>query len=184
MEFLAFYKDNVKYELLNFKNNNTVAVERWLKMIDTKDFSSLPKIDYIVRALGSYEMTVTPKPLDKVGKLLADKLKAKYIPKLLSKNKYTQPLKNLGRYERQQEVRNSYICNEDFEIEDGASILIIDDVITTGSTGNAIQVALMNTYGYKIDTYRFALVYTPLSQNYASTQEKSNEDFYNTMMGA
>lgn len=183
MEFLAFYKDEVKYELLEFKNNNNIAVERWLKMVSEDHLESFPKIDYIVRALGSSETEVTFTPLDKVGQLLASKLDAPYIPKLLSK-KQTQQLKFLGKHDRKKAIENSYSCIEGLEIDKNASILIIDDVITTGATGNEIAKVLRKTYGAQLKIFHFALVYTPLRQEYQMNEQQYNQSFYKKLMAA
>jgi predicted amidophosphoribosyltransferase len=183
MEYLAFYKDEIKGELLKFKNNNNIAVERWLKMVSEEHLESFPKIDYIVRALGSSETEVTFTPLDKVGQLLASKLGAMYIPKLLNK-KQTQQLKFLNRHERKLAIKNSYSCIDKLDIDRNASILIIDDVITTGATGNEIATVLKKTYGSQLKISHFALVYTPLRQQYLMAEQQYNQDFYKKLMAA
>jgi len=183
MKFLGYYKDQLKSELLKFKNGNNIAIERWLKIISKTDVVNHKKIDYIIRALGSRETTPLLAPLDKVGIYLESKLEAKYIPKILSK-KITPQLKFLGKYDRKQAIQNSYNCMEKLNIKENSSFLIIDDVITTGATGNEIARALIEAYGNNIKIFHFALVYTPLSQEYQYQEQQYNQKFYKKLIAS
>ena len=183
MIFLAYYKDEIKSELIKFKQDKNHAVTRWLTMIAKLDIASLPKVDYIVRALGSKEIKVKSSPIDKIGIILSSKLKAPYIPQILEK-KETRQLKFLNRQERMIAIKNSYKCVGGVPLDKHASILVIDDVITTGATGNEISKVLKETYGSGINIYYFALVQTPLSTDYGNDAQQYNHKFYKQLMQA
>ncbi len=70
------------------------------------------------------------------------------------------------------------------DIDKNASILIIDDVITTGATGNEIAKVLKESYGSQLNILHFALVYTPLQQQYQLNEQQYNQNFYKKLMAA
>lgn len=61
-------------------------------------------------------------------------MKWKYVPDVLAK-KQTDPQVHHGREERQKNIRGAFAVNETIKAPiDGASIILVDDVYTTGST--------------------------------------------------
>ena len=73
---------------------------------------------------------------DVLGELLAKKLNKSYRSNLLIRRKNTHTQENKTLQERLKNVRNAFQINKHLVIE-GKSILIIDDVLTTGATMNA-----------------------------------------------
>lgn len=73
---------------------------------------------------------------DVLGELLAKKLNKSYCSNLLIRRKNTHTQENKTLQERLKNVRNAFQINKHLVIE-GKSILIIDDVLTTGATMNA-----------------------------------------------
>ena len=69
--------------------------------------------------------------------LLAEKLSNYYkipIINLLSRSKNTESQVNLKRSDRQENIRNAFIFNNEFESLKNKKIILVDDVVTTGST--------------------------------------------------
>ncbi len=94
----------------------------------------------------SYADILAPVPMHKLKRLfrfynqtqyLAKSLSSlsmiKLFPDLLIKYKYTQPQASLNQKARKKNINNSFLVNKKYNIE-GKKILLIDDVITTGST--------------------------------------------------
>lgn len=94
--------------------------------------------DFIVmRALGSKETTIDKlydTPLDKLGKSIACAFGVEWLPQLISKPKHTRPMKFLDRMERLLELKHAYYLSDDYFDFDGKRILLVDDIVTTGST--------------------------------------------------
>ena len=67
-----------------------------------------------------------------LGKLLSQKLGLEYSEPL-KRIKYTKPQVNLKSWQRRQNIKNAFLLDSRFLIHD-VSILLIDDVWTTGST--------------------------------------------------
>ncbi len=72
---------------------------------------------------------------------IASELKIEHIPNLVIRNRFTQTQTKLGRTERQQNVKGAFELNSKYEIK-GKTILVVDDVFTTGSTLNSISLLL------------------------------------------
>ena len=72
--------------------------------------------------------------VDGFGKEIAQSLNAKYIPDLLVKTKNTINQAKLGQVKRSDETKSIYDLNGPERIPEKAHLLIVDDVITTGTT--------------------------------------------------
>lgn len=78
-----------------------------------------------------------------LGKKLAVKMGWKFIPDLLIKKKSTPPQVGLRGLPRRQNLRGVFAVNSNIPISQYPSILVFDDVVTTGSTiKEAIKVLL------------------------------------------
>lgn len=60
--------------------------------------------------------------------------KIRFIPDLLIKVKNTKSQTNLTKIQRQKNLNGAFIFNEKYNLLEGKNILIIDDVVTTGTT--------------------------------------------------
>lgn len=134
---------SLSYNILQFKNFKESIVKSWTNW--SKDELSKLGIhfDYIIRALGSNELSVSyNKGLDYLGIFLEQKLPSLYIPEILKKNYLTPPMHTLSRTDRGNEIHNSYIVTDQTKDFNNKNILILDDVITTGTTIREIHRAL------------------------------------------
>ncbi len=179
--FLGYYDDPIKKEIWQFKDNKAHAVARW-KNYTSSVANELPPVDYIIRALGHAEMQVTQpeSALDFLCNQLACALGAKYLPDLIKK---TRPLKKstgLGKTEREAQLKGVYevdtSCIEQTDLL-GKSILIVDDVFTTGATTNEISRAINRVLdGVSVNV--FTLVKTLYRNDRESVDQQSSALFY------
>lgn len=72
---------------------------------------------------------------DLLGKELSKRMNVDFYKDLLIKKKNTKGQHELSQKERERNLKNSFIVNEKYNIK-GYKILLVDDVITTGSTLN------------------------------------------------
>lgn len=160
--FLGYYLDEIKTELLSFKNANDKSIKRWTaKALDIVD--SFPEIDFIVRALGHAELNAenTDKPLDRIAKKLSVILGAKYEPSILQKKNVLKKSTSISGSERASQVKGVYTLNKKIKVDNNVipKFLIIDDVYTSGATTGDITRAIIDSYP-NAQVYIFTLVKT------------------------
>ncbi|HHX23672.1 MAG TPA: ComF family protein, partial [Thermoanaerobacterales bacterium] len=68
-----------------------------------------------------------------LAKVVAKELDCEFINNALFKIKETLPQRELTRYKRQQNLKNAFEINQNVNIK-GKTILIVDDIYTTGAT--------------------------------------------------
>ena len=162
--YLGFYNGEVRGKVLDFKNNNIHSVIEWGNVFE-QEISILPPIDYIVRALGHNELNAVEGSLDGLCERISTCLQAEYLPKLLIKDKETEKSVKLNRRQRFKEINGVYNVAPQAtdKIPPNSSILIVDDVYTTGATTNDICRALHH-YFPSVNVYIFTLVKTLISE--------------------
>jgi len=161
--FLGYYKDPIRNKIFGFKNNKEKEVREWNSVIED-NLVSLPKINYIVRALGHAEIEIQDSPLDTVGKLISEHTSSKYIPDILIKNSSSLKSTSMGAKDRKREIKGKYSINKSHPVfnellNSKKTILIIDDVYTTGATTQEITRALYSEFP-SVVIYIFSLVQT------------------------
>lgn len=140
-------RDALSRALVAFKNG--VRVDAWSESMVKNVPSINYNVDVIVRVLSSSETSASSNtPIDTVGVNLAKVLQAQYLPNTLLKTRPTKPLHTLGsKNARQDELRGVYFVNPALNlINDGDSIMIIDDILTTGTTIEFIAEELKKKY--------------------------------------
>lgn len=83
-----------------------------------------------------------------LGQKLASKMNWKYTPSLLIKSRPTPPQVGLKRDTRQSNLKGAFALNPKFKIP--TSVLIFDDVYTTGSTLKEVVKTLRNSGAKKV----------------------------------
>ncbi|MBD5583488.1 MAG: ComF family protein [Clostridia bacterium] len=144
------YSENVKELIRKFKNGNGYLKDYFADLIFEK-LSDLPEFECIVY------VPMTASAIKKRGynqtELLAKELsKRTGIPLAdgaVIKTKETPPQKGLTRSERE---KNLYGCFEVVkpEIVRGKKILLVDDILTTGATADAVTGKLIRAGAYRI----------------------------------
>ena len=170
--------DKLSSYLLQFKDNNQTAVKNWSDFAATSLRNSGVNFKIIVRALGSSEIFAhTGTPLDHLGGTIANDFGARYLPKHLSKARQNRSLKYLSAAEREQEMAGLYSFTN-YGAVSGDNILLIDDVVTTGTTLKAIYTAITRSCP-NVNVYFFSLAKTFDSWR----DENYNPEIYSQMLG-
>lgn len=111
------------------------------------------QIDIIVRAFGHNEMEHNPhKPMSIIASLVAQETGAEFRMDIIKKTRQTDSQTYLNydknRWRREKNVKNSIAATEAYFKVEGKSILVLDDIKTTGSTlreiGRALNAGLKN----------------------------------------
>jgi ComF family protein len=98
--------------------------------------------------------------------LLAQRIAAasrvRYWPELLERVRSTRPQVGLDPEERRKNVRRSFAVPDNLRPQvAGLSIVLVDDVMTTGATAGAAATALLAAGASRVDVLVFALVDAP-----------------------
>lgn len=86
-----------------------------------------------------------------------DANKTKYAPSLLKRVRATTPQTKLNYKERKENVYDAFSVLKNAQIE-GKTILLVDDVMTTGATMNACAKALLEAGAKRVNGLVFARV--------------------------
>ena len=169
-------QDFFSTQLLNFKNENSEAIKKWSILLALRIKETNIKFDYILRVLGSSEKdAINGKPLDTLCKYIAYNLKIEYIPNIISKNRTTQKLSSLNNHqERQNEIIGAFVCNNGYDKIKNKNVLIIDDVLTAGTTSNEVLKCMKDKYPHFFP-YLFTLSKTNHDVN---SNSSSSIDFF------
>ncbi len=149
---VAYYKGPARTLVLNLKNHDDFACAKLMAHLMWNQYHNV---------LQTYDL-ICAVPL--VAKRLKKRcynqslLLAKYITKLtkvplqldlLEKVRDTMPQSQLSRQQRLINLKEAFIIKQRYtKLVQGKSILLIDDVITTGATANTISI-LLKSYGAK-----------------------------------
>ncbi|MBS1664809.1 MAG: hypothetical protein JST68_27430 [Bacteroidetes bacterium] len=144
--YLGYYhpvnagSDSFSHSLLKFKRGLQPDLDNCIRLtLEAFQEISLSRDTVILRALYHNETQVRPDtPLDRLSQAIADQFHCRYLPSLLHKTRPAQSNKILNQEERQNELRNIYRFTAKPPLTPHTPLLIIDDILTTGSTIRAI----------------------------------------------
>ncbi len=135
-------QDPVSFAMDEFRKGHGRAIERWLTLVPHM-LTGLPGHDIIIRALYSDETEVCDaSPLDRLCDALAERSGASYSPMRLKKSHVTHPLQGLGGHAAHLRELDSVFQFDGAGLATGARVLIVDDVMMTGATLEAIAGAI------------------------------------------
>lgn len=77
---------------------------------------------------------------------LAEQLNLKIINDLLIRKRFTKPQVKLTAEERKKNIDNAFAINPDASVGAGKKILLVDDVVTSGSTANELAKLLKRSW--------------------------------------
>lgn len=134
--------DAMHKRIKEIKNTNTsIYTIKWLTFLKNINWEELfPNIDYVTRVLGSSELEIQTsiiKPLDIISYYISSKISADYKKDILKQKNRREKLShsNLGYEGRKKILEDNY---ESIDINN-KNILLLDDIITTGATTEAIM---------------------------------------------
>jgi predicted amidophosphoribosyltransferase len=162
-------KDTLSHSLLKFKRGRQPDLNGWIdcsqEMLANNprppDATTIPPDSIIIRALHHEETLLRenapPASLDKLGSALAHQFKGRYLPHLLRKSLPTQQIKGLSKEQREAELQGLYSLHPAPAAPSASpiappsgqptpSFLIIDDILTTGTTMKMIIGAILRSY--------------------------------------
>jgi predicted amidophosphoribosyltransferase len=170
---LSAGKDMISRSLLKFKHRTRPDFNTWIGYaLEALHEISLTPDTIILRALHHDEMvagTKFPTALDFLGHALAGHFGCRYLPSFLRKSRPARPCKELSRRQRKTELRGIYSLNPDIlpHVAPPAALptpspadpipapplpspnppfLLIDDILTTGTTMRMIIQPLRRTF--------------------------------------
>ncbi len=92
-----------------------------------------------------------------LARIVADECGARHEPALLARRKYTRPQPGLQASDRQKNMRGAFrVDASGLGVLPGRHVVLIDDVITTGSTVTACTRVLMKAGAASVDVLTFA----------------------------
>ncbi|MBR2743764.1 MAG: ComF family protein [Clostridia bacterium] len=147
------YKDEIRDRVIEYKFQDQSYLYRFFVEIIKNDevvTQYINKFDFIVpvplhkkrlRKRGYNQTALIAKAIGKSN------INVEFCDKLLIKNKYTEPQSLLDKEQREKNVIETFIVNNKLDTKRfaGKSILIFDDVYTTGSTANECARVLKQT---------------------------------------
>jgi len=138
-------RDKYSDAILKFKRGKSLYVNELTKSAETYAKKNLGKYDYIVRVLGSDELTSNGgKPLDYLCHILSDVTRAKYLRNYLSKREVRDALKGYSsKGDRLSQLENNYYISDDSVDLSNKKVLIVDDICTTGASIETIKRLLL-----------------------------------------
>jgi phosphoribosyl transferase domain protein len=139
-DILIKYKFNGKKYYADFLIQEMTAYARNRNILNYDYITCVP-LHRVKKNLRGYNQSELP------AKGLAMNLEIEY-KELLVKIKNTKQQSSLSAKDRELNIKNAFVCNENLN---GKCILIIDDVITTGSTINECCKVLKNAGASKVD---------------------------------
>lgn len=146
------YNDIISKIIYKYKYNYDTYISNYISdiIIDKIDFMKLD-FDYILY------VPLSKQRYKKRGfnqsRLIAKNLEKYYNKKILDilkRNKNTKFLSGLKKEERKKELKNAFLVNKDYRnILSNKTIIVIDDIFTTGSTLNEISKTLCESFDLK-----------------------------------
>lgn len=154
------YKNELK-ELLHY-----IKFEQYTELLPT--LSTLLNIgiselkinpDTIILTVPSHKSRVKERGFDVVSKMLDSSTLKKNtdLPRILTRQKRTTALHGLTETERQSQVKNAFQI-QNSEYITGKSVLLIDDIHTSGATIKEISHCLLNNGAKKVNAITLAYV--------------------------
>lgn len=153
---VAFYDGNLKKALHGFKYEKKLALEKVLCDVLVDKFPQelrVPDTPELVIPVPLYISKLREREYNQSAVLaerIGEYLGVSYDPFLLRKIRETRPqIEIRGEDERRKNVRGAFSVGETSDV-DGKSVLVVDDVFTTGSTTDECARVLLNAGAQRV----------------------------------
>lgn len=150
---LGFYQDQYKDEILRIKNSRDEPLARTLGNLLGKyivknslfepDLITCVPVHWWKRLLKGYNQT------EAIATGVSDVLKITFANSILRKNRHTSEQSGLLPTARRKNLRDAFSCTSKESIK-GKQILLVDDVLTTGTTANQVAKVLVSAGAKKV----------------------------------
>jgi predicted amidophosphoribosyltransferase len=166
--------------ILDFKNKDESAIRHFIiKALENLQHHTIDADLIIIRALHSFETVAGSEPdnaLDRLGQSLSTVFDCTYYPEIISKTRPTGSIKSLTIAQRKKEIEDVYRLKQDTFNFNYRKVLIIDDVVTSGTTVCAIMTAILDAYP-KAEIEVFCLAWTPTLKQQEYFTREQNQTF-------
>ncbi len=135
------YRFPVDRLIQRFKYAGDLAVGRWLALQLADRAAREPRPDLLVAPPLS-QARLRQRGFNQaleIARVVARRLRVRCDARVVSRRRETRPQAALGRRERRANLRGAFACRSPLE---GLRVAIVDDVLTTGATADAIAGAL------------------------------------------
>lgn len=138
-------QEPVSFAMDEFRKGRGRALERWLTLVPHM-VGGVGDHDIIIRSLYCDETEVcAASPLDRLCDAIAEQTGCSYSPTRLRKSRTTHPLQGLGGHAAHRRELDGVFEFDGAGLGAGARILIVDDVMVTGATLEAIATAVRSS---------------------------------------
>ena len=156
------YNDASRRLILNFKfNDKTSFVHTFVPWLIRAGIELINDADYII-PVPLHHKKLRERRFNQsalIAHEIAKKTKSNYMPDGLIRTRYTVPQKGLSRTARNKNIQGAFLINDPYLDEFAhKKILLIDDVLTTGSTLNECARILKNAGAKEVNTLTIARV--------------------------
>jgi hypothetical protein len=135
-------QEPVSFAMDEFRKGRGRALDRWLTLVPHMA-GGIGEHDIIIRSLYCDETEVcAASPLDRLCDAIAEQTGFSYSPTRLRKIRTTHPLQGLGGHAAHRRELEDVFQFDGAGLTMGARILIVDDVMVTGATLEAIATAI------------------------------------------
>lgn len=159
------YEDGASVLISKFKNGNAYLKDYFARLI-TEKLNELPEIDCVVY-VPMTKNAVTSRGYNQselLAKCVSQQTELPLIENALSKQKDTAEQKSLSRKEREQNLQKCFKVEKRAEIK-GKNVLLIDDILTTGATADAVCSKLLGAGATRVFLATVASVQYKLEKN-------------------
>jgi ComF family protein len=146
------YRFPVDRAMQRFKFAGDLAAGRWLAEQLAEDVAASPRPDFIVSPPSTRERLATRgfDPARVIARHVARRVGARLDTRVLRRRRETAHQPGLGREARQRNLREAFECRVPLP---GAHVAIVDDVMTTGATAEAVARALRCAGAARIEVW-------------------------------
>lgn len=154
-----YYNNTLTWQLIKeakFFWKREILIELWeyIKEIFFKNYNIFDKKDYIITFIPSHWLRKIKRGFNQgeyISKSFSEAINIEFRKNILKKIKNTRQQSKLSKIERELNLKDSFIINDKVKEEIiGKKIIIIDDVISTGSTLNEVSKLLKNFWAKEV----------------------------------